>query len=173
MRSRYLAASVASLVMGCAAAISCAQTGQASHNPDDQAQIRALVQRYMQSIDAADPTLGATVWLTSPYVSFINPVGHELGRDEIASEVYTRLMCQTFSKRTLKSSSEIAIHVYGNAAVVEFDWDFVATMRSNGSPVHTTGRESQVYVKLPQKGWRLVHVHYSGPPVNVPSNGQF
>ena len=46
--------------------------------------------------------------------------------------------------------------------MVEFEWDFVATVRADGSLRHTTGRESQVYVKRPE-GWRLVHVHYSGP----------
>jgi hypothetical protein len=51
--------------------------------------------------------------------------------------------------------------IYGNATVVEFNWDFVAVLRSNGQALHTTGRESQVYVNLPGKGWRLVHVHYS------------
>ena len=55
--------------------------------------------------------------------------------------------------------------------MVEFDWDFVATMRADGTAVHTTGRESQVYVNLPAKGWRLVHVHYSGPPVKGPGEG--
>ena len=54
------------------------------------------------------------------------------------------------------------IQLYGDAAVVEFEWDFVATVRADGSLRHTTGRESQVYVKRPE-GWRLVHVHYSGP----------
>jgi len=28
-----------------------------------------------------------------------------------------------------------------------------------------------VDIKFPDKGWRLVHVHYSGPPVSVPSSG--
>ncbi|UWZ86149.1 YybH family protein [Occallatibacter riparius] len=82
-------------------------------------------------------------------------------------------MGQTFSKRSLKASAEPVIHVYGDAAVAEFDWDFHATLRKDGSPVHTTGRESQFYVKFPDKGWRLVHVHYSGPAVPPPSNGQF
>jgi len=54
---------------------------------------------------------------------------------------------------------------------VEFDWDFVAILRSDGMVVHTTGRESQVYVNLPGKGWRLVHVHYSGPAVKEPGSG--
>ncbi len=173
MHRRLFATFIACFVLECAAPASFSQIAAA--NPDAQAtaEIRALVDRYMKSIDAADPALGATVWSPTPDVSFINPVGHEHGWDEIASEVYGKLMGQTFSQRTLKNCSDIAVHVYGDAAVVEFDWDFVAAMRSNGAPVHSTGRESQVYVKLPGKGWRLVYVHYSGPPVSEPSNENF
>jgi ketosteroid isomerase-like protein len=138
---------------------------------DAKATIRALVDRYMQSIDDADPKLGATVWSPTPDVTFINPLGHEHGWDEIASEVYGKLMGQSFTKRTLKNVGDVSIHVYGDAAVVEFDWDFVAILRSDGMVVHTTGRESQVYVNLPGKGWRLVHVHYSGPAVKEPGSG--
>ena len=36
-----------------------------------------------------------------------------------------------------------------DAAVVEFDRDFVATLRDAGNPLHTEGRESQVYVNTP------------------------
>jgi hypothetical protein len=126
---------------------------------------------YMQSIDDADPKLGATVWSPTSDVSFINPLGHERGWDEIASEVYGKLMGQSFTKRTLKNVGDVSIHVYGDAAVVEFDWDFVAILRSDGAVVHTTRRESQLYVNLPGSGWRLVHVHYSGPPVKEPGNG--
>lgn len=138
---------------------------------DAKATIRAMVDRYMQSIDDADPKLGATVWSPTSDVSFINPLGHERGWDEIASEVYGKLMGQSFTKRTLKNVADVSIHVYGDAAVVEFDWDFVAILRSDGAVVHTTGRESQLYVNLPGSGWRLVHVHYSGPPVKEPGNG--
>jgi ketosteroid isomerase-like protein len=82
-------------------------------------------------------------------------------------------MGQTFSKRSLKLAAEPAIHVFGDTAVAEFHWDFVATLRSNGSEVHTKGRESQVYVRFADKGWRLVHVHYSGPAQVMPSSGKF
>jgi ketosteroid isomerase-like protein len=101
-------------------------------------------------------------------VTFIEPLGHEHGWDEIASVVYGKLMGRTFTKRTLKTVSDVNVHVYGNAAAVEFDWDFVAIARADGKTLHTTGRESQVYLNLPDKGWRLVHVHYSGPPVRGP-----
>jgi ketosteroid isomerase-like protein len=138
-----------------------------------RAQIRRAIDTYMHSIDAADPNLGATVWLATPDASFINPVGHERGWQQIKEDVYVKLMGQTFSSRHLTAKAEPVIHVYGDAAVAEFDWDFVATMRSNGSPVHTTGRESQFYVRFPKEGWRLVHVHYSGPALPPPSNGGF
>ncbi len=55
------------------------------------------------------------------------------------------------------------LDLYGNAAVAEFDWHFTAVRRDNGQTQHTTGRESQVWAKIPNTGWRIVHVHYSGP----------
>ena len=139
------------------------------HNP--KAEIRHQIDTYMQSIDNADAALGATVWSPTPEVTFINPLGHERGWDEIAAVVYGKLMGQTFTKRALKVSGEVSILVYGDAAVGEFDWDFVAILRSDGTAIHTTGRESQVYVNLPGNGWRLVHVHYSGPPVAEAGQG--
>jgi|SRR5208283_3531328 len=146
-----------------------AQNAELMVQSSPQAKIRTMVDTYMQSIDDADPKLGATVWSTTPDVTFIEPLGHEWGWDQIAEVVYGKLMGQTFVKRTLKNVSDVSIHVYGDAAVVEFDWDFVAILRSDGKTVvHTTGRESQVYVNLPGQGWRLVHVHYSGPPVKGP-----
>lgn len=45
-------------------------------------------------------------------------------------------------------------------AIVEFDWEFHARKREDGSSVNTKGRESQVYEKK-DGAWRLVHVHYS------------
>ncbi|MGB6691385.1 MAG: nuclear transport factor 2 family protein [Terracidiphilus sp.] len=172
-RTIYLQSLAAFIAIAIASAVA-AQNTPAGADTAAKAEVRALVDRYMRSIDEADTTLGATVWSPTPDVTFINPVGHERGWDQIASEVYGKLMGQTFSKRMLKNVSDVSIHVYGDAAVAEFDWDFVATLRSDGTTqVHTTGRESQVYVKLPEKGWRLVHVHYSGPPVSVPGNGQF
>lgn len=136
-------------------------------------EIRRLMDVYMQAVDDADPKLAATVFLTTSDASFINPVGHERGWEQIAEDFFVKLMGQTFTTRHLSASGEPAIHVYGDAAVAEFDWDFTATLRSNGAQVHTTGRESQVYVRFPEKGWRLVHVHYSGPPIAPAKNGQF
>ena len=72
-------------------------------------------------------------------------------------------MAKRFSTRDLRLTGEPVIHVYGDAAVAEFDWEFTATLREGGVERRTSGRESQVYVRRPGQGLRLVHVHYSGP----------
>jgi hypothetical protein len=133
--------------------------------------VRRLVDTYVQSIVDADVRLGATVWSPTPEVSFIEPRGTERGWEQISAVFYEKTMGETFTKRTLKVVGGVNIQEYGNAAVVEFNWDFVAVLRDNGQTIHTTGRESQVYVNLPNQGWRLVHVHYSGPPIGGAGQG--
>lgn len=98
------------------------------------------INRYLYSIDKADPTLGKQLFYVSPETSFIHPRGHERGWSQIAENFYGT-----------------------TAAVAEFDWHFTAVRRDNGQTQHTTGRESQVWAKIPNTGWRIVHVHYSGP----------
>jgi hypothetical protein len=65
-------------------------------------------------------------------VSFIEPRGNEQGWEQISSAFYVKTMGEMFTKRLLEFVGDTSIQVYGNAAVVEFDWDFVATLRGNG-----------------------------------------
>lgn len=125
--------------------------------------IRALVAQYAKSIDDADTALASEIWSDSTEVSFIHPLGHEHGLEQIKQNVYQHLMGDTFSERKL-TPRDISVHVYGDAAWVEFYWDFAAKFRKDGSPISTHGRETQVYRKELGR-WRLVHVHYSGMPV--------
>jgi ketosteroid isomerase-like protein len=131
----------------------------------DEQEIRQLVAKYAKSIDDADTIIAARVWLDSPDVSFIHPLGHEHGFDQIMQNVYKHLMGDTFSERKL-SPRDITVHVYSDSAWAEFYWDFNAKFRKDGSPVATHGRETQVYWKT-KDGWRLVHVHYSGMPASA------
>jgi Xaa-Pro aminopeptidase/ketosteroid isomerase-like protein len=126
-------------------------------------QIKNLIEKYAKSIDGADTALASQVWWDSPEDSFIHPLGHEHGFEQIKQNVYNHLMGNTFSERKL-SIREVSVHVFGDAAVAEFYWDFAAKFRKDGSSLATHGRETQVYRKG-QDGWRLVHVHYSGMPV--------
>jgi ketosteroid isomerase-like protein len=127
--------------------------------------IEALIQKYEKSISDADTTLAAEVWAQNEEVTFIHPQGQAYGWEQIKGDVYEKLMRDLFSERRLIANN-ISIHVYKDAAWAEFSWIFVAKLRSNGSPVKTQGWETQVYHKG-DKGWRLVHVHYSGVPAGT------
>ncbi len=130
----------------------------------DREDIRLLIASYAKSIDLADTTLAEQIWSSAPEVSLIHPRGEEHGLAQIETDFYRNLMGATFSKRNL-TPHNISIHVYGEAAWAEFNWDFVATTTKDGSPFHSQGRETQVYRK--QNGqWRIVHVHYSGAVVS-------
>jgi ketosteroid isomerase-like protein len=131
--------------------------------------IAKLVHTYADSVSAADTKLAAEVWWNSPDVSFIHPLGHEHGWNAIKTNIYEKLMGETFSDRKL-SIKDLAIHVYKDAAWAEFYWDFDAKFRKDGTPITTHGRESQVYLRRDGR-WRLVHVHYSGIPVVAERNG--
>ncbi len=125
--------------------------------------IEQLIQTYAQSVDSADTNLAEQVWSDAAEVSFIHPRGEEHGRAQIEADVYRDLMGGTFSEREL-TPRDISIHVYGDAAWSEFQWDFVAKMKKDGSAFHSKGRETQVYRRENGK-WRIVHVHYSGEAV--------
>jgi ketosteroid isomerase-like protein len=140
-----------------------------TNNTIDESEIREMISAYARSVDEADTTLASQVWLDSPDVSFIHPLGHEHGFEQIKQNVYRHLMGDTFSERKL-IPREISVHVYGNSAWAEFYWDFVAKFRKDGSSITTHGRETQVYQKMPD-GWRLVHVHYSGMPATDERKG--
>ena len=150
-------------------AVNAAQAQSGTTSTADENIIRQMVAKYAKSVDEASTDLAAQVWLDSPDVSFIHPLGHEHGFVEIKRNVYVHLMGETFSERHLKPR-DLSVHVHGTAAWVEFYWDFDAKFRKDGSSLATHGRETQVYWKTPQ-GWHLVHVHYSGLPVSEERQG--
>lgn len=139
-------------------------------NANANDEIRAGVDLYLTSIGAADLRIAERIWVTGRETSFIHPKGHERGWEEIARIFYADTMGATFSQRDLRLASDLTVQMHGDAAVVEFDWEFDAVFRDDGQPLHTEGRESQVWVKAGE-AWKLVHVHYSGPPVTGAREG--
>ena len=127
--------------------------------------VRAQVASYTAALDAADTNIASQVWLTTPEASFISPLGHAHGWDEI-KKVYD-FFGSAFTDRKL-TAHDIAVDVNGDSAYVEFYWHYTAKQKSDGQEVRTDGRESQMYRKVDGK-WLLVHVHYSGMPVAPPA----
>ncbi len=142
---------------------------QNTGDPTDIDSIQHLIADYAKAVDTADLKLVAQIWSNSPEVSFIHPLGHERGLDEVEQNVFRHLMGETFSERTL-TIKDVSIHTYGDTAWAEFYWDFNAKFRKDGAALATKGRETQIYHKE-QGRWRLVHVHYSGMPVTPGQSG--
>ena len=140
----------------------------AGDNSADKA-IRDLVATYTRAVDAADTRMAGTVWSTTPDVSFIHPLGHARGWEEV-QRFFADVMGGMFSERKL-TVRDVVVNAYGDAAWVEFYWTFDAKLRKEGTPISTAGRETQVYRRTAD-GWRLVHVHYSGMPVTPGAQGQ-
>lgn len=135
MQKTSLLFSAAAITLTLMASSASAATPTAAQNEATSTvkqEITEGINRYLYSIDKADPTLGKQLFYVSPETSFIHPRGHERGWSQIAENFYGTTMGKTFSKRTLKLDAPPAIHVYGNAAVAEFDWHFTAVRRDNG-----------------------------------------
>ena len=130
---------------------------------DDKAAIEQLLETYVESVNKADVTLAATIWQTDSKAMFIHPRGTERGWHEASANFYGKTMGETFTKRDLRLK-DVSIDIYGDTALAVFFWDFHATVREDGSPLETHGRETQVLRKLGGQ-WRIVHVHYSNMPV--------
>lgn len=120
-----------------------------------------LVQLYRDSIDHAENAcLAAQIWEQSEHASLIFPLGNVCGWQAIRDHFYKAVMADKFTQRVLTLTTTPRIDIWGNTALVQFDWEFTATARADGSPVLTRGRESQVW-RQSQDDWRLFHVHYS------------
>lgn len=136
-----------------------------AYGQSDEAQIRTLLQKYATSINNADVNLASEIWSHDSDVIFVHPLGTDRGFDQIAADIYTKVMGGMFSKREL-ILHEPDIHIYGGSGWCEMNWTFHA-IRKDGIPITTEGRETQIYHK--EKGtWRIVLVHYSGLPANPP-----
>jgi hypothetical protein len=134
----------------------------------DSTTIKDLVKKYTESINGADTVLGSKLFGHTKEVTFIHPLGHARGWDEINKTIYT-FFRDTFSSRELKAFNE-HVSIYDNTAWVEFYWTFDAKFKKEDTPFQSRGRETQIWRKT-NEAWSLVHVHYSGMPVTNPLDG--
>ena len=84
----------------------------------------------------ADPWLQWRIWRLGRYA--LRPATEWKG-------IY-QFFGSAFADRKLVAR-DIAVHVNGNTAWVEFYWHYTATQAKDGANVETDGRESQVYRK--------------------------
>jgi ketosteroid isomerase-like protein len=158
-----------SLLLGALLTISATAQSQSVGQDTENGQIIALIDKYAKSVSQADTKLASEIWSTNEEVSFIHPNGHEHGWEQVKTNVYEKLMGATFSERKL-TVRDVVVHVHGDTAWAEFYWDFAAKFKKDGALLNTRGRETQIYRKT-ERGWRIVHVHYSGMPVRGERQG--
>jgi ketosteroid isomerase-like protein len=132
-----------------------------------RAAIQQQIAKYTAALDAADTDLAAQVWDTTGEISFINPVVHSHGWEEIQGAY--AFFRSAYSERKL-TVRDVSIHMLGDAAWAEFNWHFTGR-QSDGAVIESDGRESQVYRRTGGR-WALVHVHYSAAPAEPPAAGQ-
>jgi ketosteroid isomerase-like protein len=133
---------------------------RAADSDQEKKNIQQVVEKYLQSVKAADLTLASEVWLQSPDISVVTPFGRFQGWDSVRDRLYVNFLQKAFLERSLQPSN-LVIHVAGNAAWAVFDWTFTAKL-ADGRPLTSKGWESHVYQKT-DHGWALVHLHYSVP----------
>jgi|SRR5882724_7591410 len=126
-------------------------------------EIRAVIDKYAQSIDLADTKLAAEIWSQGAGVSMIRPGGHDRGWERVKISFYEQTMGATYSERSLKPRNS-TVHVLYDTAWAEFYWDFEGKRKSDGRTIRTTGRETQIYKWTLVTGWRIIHVHSSEIP---------
>ena len=157
-RCKALLASTATLL--CLTA--CARPGDTGAARD---QVQQVLDKYFQSVNAADVTVASEVWLHSPDIVVVTPLGRFEGWDSVQRDLYVNFLQKGFLERDLRPSN-VHIQVNGNSAWAVFDWDFTAKL-ANGQPFTSKGRESHVYART-DAGWRIAHLHYSGLPPQSP-----
>jgi ketosteroid isomerase-like protein len=131
-------------------------------NSQDRADIERVFNKYLRSLEAADVALAAEVWLQSPDVLIVTPIGRFQGWDGV-KEIWARTQ-QEFSERKVEASN-ISIVVAGDAAWLVYDFTFAAKL-ADGKPLLIKGWESHGYQKTAD-GWRIAHLHYSVPALAV------
>ena len=125
----------------------------------DRADVEQVFNKYLESLDAADIALASKVWLQSPDVLVVTPIGRFKGWDGV-QEIYANTL-EKYPERNVQASN-VSIVVAGDAAWLVYDFTFTAKL-ADGKPLVAKGWESHGYLRT-DNGWRIAHLHYSVPP---------
>jgi ketosteroid isomerase-like protein len=129
-------------------------------DPDqDRADVEQVFDTYLRSLNAADVVLASQVWLLSPEIQVVTPLGRYKGWDGVR-EIYAKTR-EEYPERNAHASN-VSIVVAGDAAWLVYEFVFTATL-ADGNPFIAKGWESHGYQRTVD-GWRIAHLHYSVRP---------
>src|ERR1700680_2835405 len=104
----------------------------------DRADVEQVFNKYLLSLDAADVALASKVWLQSPDVLVVTPLGRFKGWDGV-QEIYAKTL-QKNTERNVQAST-VSILVAGDPAWLVSDFMFTAKL-ADGKPFIAKGWES-------------------------------
>jgi ketosteroid isomerase-like protein len=122
--------------------------------------VHQVFEKYLESVNRADPILASQVWLQDQDVSAVTSFGRFTGWESVRDGLYINFLQKAFTERSLRPDN-LAITVSGNVAWAVFDWTFTARL-ADGQPFSSKGWESHVYQKTDGR-WVIVQLHYSVP----------
>ena len=131
----------------------------------DESAVRQQLEMYVKSVNAADDAIASEVYAQSPNIVVVTPLGRYQGWESVRDELYVKFLQGAFMKRDLRPSN-VSVQIMGDSAWLAYDWEFAGTL-ANGQPTASKGWETQVYERT-DRGWRIVHLHYSVPPPSTP-----
>ena len=119
-----------------------------------------VFEKYLQSLKTADVELASQVWLQSPDVLVVTPLGRLQGWESVKNDIYINSMQKQMRERHVQASN-VSTVVAGDAAWVVYDFVFTGKW-TDGRPLELKGWESHGYRKTAD-GWRIALLHYSVP----------
>jgi uncharacterized protein (TIGR02246 family) len=132
----------------------------------DETAVRQQLEMYIRSVNTADGTLASEVFAQSSDIVVVTPLGRFHGWESVRDDLYVKFLQGAFKERDLRPSN-VSVQVTGDSAWLAYDWEFAGTL-ADGQPTASKGWETQVYERT-DRGWRIVHLHYSVPPPPPPS----
>lgn len=125
----------------------------------DRSDIGQVFDKYLQSINTGEIALASQVWLQSPDVLVVTPIGRFNGWESVQRDIYANFV-REHPVRNVEASN-LSIVVAGDAAWLVYDFVYTAAL-ANGQRLISNGWESHGYQRT-ANGWRIVHLHYSVP----------
>ncbi len=129
------------------------------------AAIRDLLDREVKAINARDLNGLSEVWAQDDQITLFDvpPPGRFQGWQVIGHQ--WKSFFDRFSEIHLETAS-VRIDMAGDAAWATYDWTLTGTMGDR--PLADRGQATAIY-RRGEKGWRLVHAHYSPAPAGTAS----
>lgn len=140
-----------------------------SNDAESAKAINEVVRTYAQALEGTNTGLATEIRATDDEVALIHPKKHERDREEIKRNLYESSRFDRFATCRL-GAYDVTIRMCKDMVWAEFYWKAQTTLRSDGSPLTVTERETQIFRKT-DRGWVLEHVHYSDTPVTREREG--